>query len=198
MIFSLYVLKIPQIFCTVGLILCIVAATSATNIADIQAESTLHIGIILYVAAFGILVALIIGAAIARHSAGRGEGLLIAAVAGASPFILVRLIYSVVAAFGHDSSFNIVTGSVTLMLGMAVLEEFVVVAIYTITGIKLEVVPKDQSGSAGQNMIYRAGRGDFGMNKLGLVSLLIAAVRELANLGRTETRQQQEAGFDKV
>ena len=199
MLFSMVVLRIPQTLTTVGAILCIVAATSANNIADIDGESTLHIGVILYLVAFTALLLLTVGAAVARRSSGKGEGLLIAAVAGSLPFILVRLLYSVIAVFGHDSSFNIVTGSVTIMLVMAVLEEFVVVAIYTITGLKLDVVPKEvQSKRPGSNLIYRAGRGDFGTNKLGILSLLIAAVREIGNMGRADIGQQEKARSEHV
>ncbi len=199
MLFSMVVLRIPQTLTTVGAILCIVAATSANNIEDIDGESTLHIGIILYLVACGALVLLTVSVALARRSAGSGEGLLIAAVAGSLPFILVRLLYSVIAVFGHDSSFNIVSGSVTVMLVMAVLEEFVVVAIYTITGLRLDVVPKDdQSRNPGRNMMYKAGRGDFGTNKLGILSLLIAAVREIGSMGKTETGQQEKPRKENV
>jgi hypothetical protein len=55
-----------------------------------------------------------------------------------TPFILVRLLYSAITAFGHDSSFNVVTGSVTITLVMVALEEIAVVAIYTITGLSLK------------------------------------------------------------
>lgn len=204
MFFSLIVLRVPQVLTSVGLILCIVAATSANNVADIASQTTLHIGIILFLAAFTILVLLTVSAAFARRSAGRGETVLIVAVACSLPFILVRLLYAVVATFGHDSSFNIVTGSVTISLVMAVLEEMVVVAIYTITGLKLDVVPKDDlSPNAGQNMMYRAGRGDFDTSRFGLLSLLIAAVKAIGDIGKAapteeEKIQQQKTGMDNV
>jgi hypothetical protein len=88
--------------------------------------------------AFGMLLILSIGAALARHYGHHSEGLLIAAVACSLPFILVRLLYSAITAFGHDSSFNVVTGSVTITLVMVALEEIAVVAIYTITGLSLK------------------------------------------------------------
>jgi hypothetical protein len=188
MIFSVTVLRIPQIVTTVAAILCIVGATSANNIADFASETTVHIGVILYMVSFGLLLILTFAASVTCRQMGRGEKALLIAVTCSLPFILVRLLYTVVACFGLDSSFNLVTGSVAINLVMAVLEEIVVVAIYTITGIKIDVIPKgDQSDSTGKNMMYRAGRGDFGMGKLGLLSLLIAAVKAVVTLGEKET-----------
>jgi hypothetical protein len=193
LVFTTYVLGIPQIITTVGAILCIVGATDANSPAEISTNSTLHIGIILYIVAFGMLLILSIGAALARHYGHHGEGLLIAAVACSLPFILVRLLYSAIAAFGHDSSFNIVTGSVTITLVMVVLEEIAVVAIYTITGLKLEVMPKtQQSENGGRNMIYGAGKGDFGVGKPGILGLLITAVREVTSSGKQEAMHRQK------
>ena len=135
------------------------------------------------------LVAASIGSAVTRHFGHHGEGVLIAAVGCSLPFILVRLVYSALAAFAHNSSFNIVTGSVTVMLAMAVLEEIAVVAIYTITGLKLEVIPKNQQSENGvKNSTYRAGRGDFGLDKLGVFSLLAAAVGELTSTRKREPK----------
>jgi hypothetical protein len=184
MIFSVTVLRIPQLITTVAGILCIVGATSANSIADFATESTVHIGVILYMVSFVLLLILTFGAGITCHQTGKGERTLIIAVACSLPFILARLLYTAIACFGHNSSFSLVTGSVAINLTMAVLEEIAVVAIYTITGIKADVIPTaDQSDSAGRNMMYRAGRGDFGMGKLGLLSLLIAGVKELVTLG---------------
>lgn len=160
---------------------------------------TLRIGICLYLASFLLLTLLTVAAAVSSRVSGRGEHYLIPAVACSLPFILVRILYATISAFDHDSSFNFVTGSVTIMLVMAVLEEFVVVAIYTITGLKLETIQRaDQSTKPGSNLAYRTGRGDFGMGKLGLLSLLIAAIGEIRNFGRTETDGEDEEKAGKI
>ena len=194
MLFSMTVLRIPQLITTIAGILCIVGATSADTISDFTKESTVHIGVILYVASYVLLLMLTTTAAAVYLKQRSGEKLLIIAVGAALPFLLVRLLYTLIACFAHHaSSFNLVTGSVTINLVMAVLEEIVVVAIYTITGTKQEIVPKEQQqkGPAAR-MTYRAGRGDFGTGKLGLFSLAMAGVNELANFGKERVVPEEE------
>ena len=145
------------------------------------------------------LVVLSIGSLFARHFGHRGEGRLIAAVFCSLPFILVRLAYSAVSAFGHDSTFNIVNGSVTVMLLTVVLEEIAVVAIYTITGLKLEIIPKhQQSQSGGKDLMYRAGRGDFGTSNLGILSLLTAVVGEITKPAKMDADYQEKTPMPEV
>jgi hypothetical protein len=194
MLFSMTVLRIPQIVTTVAGILCIVGATSVNNIQDFTKESTVHIGVILYVVSYIILFILTIIAAAVYVKQRSGERALILAVGAALPFLLVRILYTLIACFAHNaSSFNLVTGSVAINLVMAVLEEIIVVAIYTITGIKQEVVPKEQQQQSPANrMAYRAGRGDFGTGKLGLFSLAMAGINELANFGKERAAPEDE------
>lgn len=194
MFFSMTVLRIPQIITTVAGILCIVGATSANAIQDFTKESTVHIGVILFAVAYAILLLLTITAAVVYLRQRAGEKALIMAVGAALPFLLVRLLYSLIACFASNaSSFNLVTGSVAINLVMAVLEEIIVVAIYTITGIKQKVVPKEQQQqSPAARTTYRAGRGDFGTGKLGLFSLAVAGISELANLGKERVVPEEE------
>lgn len=60
-------------------------------------------------------------------------------VAAALPFIAVRLLYSLISGFGHSKQFALLDGNQTIKLGMATVEEFVVVAMYTVLGV---VTPK--------------------------------------------------------
>lgn len=199
MLFSMTILRIPQLITTVAGILCIVGATSASTIQDFTKESTVHIGVILYIVSYVILLILTITACALYLKSRSGEKALVLAVLAALPFLLIRLLYSLIACFAHNASnFNFVTGSVAINLVMAVLEEIVVVAIYTITGIKQEVVPQEQQqASQAARMTYRAGRGDFGTGKLGLFSLAMAGVNELASFGkeRVVPEGEKEVGF---
>jgi len=72
----------------------------------------------------------------------KGEHRLIIAVAISVPFILIRLIYSLLVVFANNRHFNIVTGSVTINLVMAVLEEFVVTILCISVGLSLQVRSK--------------------------------------------------------
>ncbi|KAL3465914.1 hypothetical protein BJX64DRAFT_284849 [Aspergillus heterothallicus] len=53
----------------------------------------------------------------------------------ALPFLAVRVLYSLLGVFGEHSQFAMFGGSVAVRLGMAVVEEFVVVLVYTVTGV---------------------------------------------------------------
>lgn len=126
---------------------------------------------------------------------------MIIAVAFALPFLLVRIIYSLIAVFGHDGDFEPGAGStaaVTISLFMEVLEECAVVLIYVGTGLKLAAVPMTDAGR-GEKLAYRFGRGDFSGGKLGLFSLGAAVVaggrkRSNTNADRRSRRNDVETG----
>jgi uncharacterized membrane protein len=70
-----------------------------------------------------------------------------AAIIFALPFILVRLIYSACSVFLHSQLFNIVTGNLALRVVMAVIEEFMVVAIYIVLGFMITKSDAHAQGS---------------------------------------------------
>ncbi|GLI81849.1 hypothetical protein PoHVEF18_010241 [Penicillium ochrochloron] len=53
----------------------------------------------------------------------------------ALPFIAVRLLYSLIADFGHNPRFSFVDGDIKIQIVMATVEEFAVVCLYTILGL---------------------------------------------------------------
>ena len=73
------------------------------------------------------------------------EKKIVIAVLIALPFIAVRLAYSLIAVLGHSSNFNLITGSVAILVVMGVLMEAAVVTIYLVTGWKTEA--KSDSGA---------------------------------------------------
>lgn len=200
--FSLVLLRLIQTPAAVALILCVVGATSANSPAQIESESTVHIGVILFTVVFATLVFMTGGAILARRITRRGEGLLVLAVSLALPFLAVRVLYSLLAAFSHDSDFNPATGSTTIALVMDTLQEMVVVLIYLVAAIKVPPVPVadgDNQRSTSSTFMYRTGRGDFGGTNLGLLSLASAAGQALkgnqyGNHGATHQRRQEGNG----
>lgn len=64
----------------------------------------------------------------------------------ALPFILVRLIYSLISVFAHSHSFNLLTGSVAIHVVMAVLEEMAVVFLYLVIGWKTDILTATDRG----------------------------------------------------
>lgn len=168
-----------QVPATVALILCIVGATSADNPADIISETTVHVGIILFTAVLAALVLLTGLAAVGRKKTARGEKSLIVAVALALPFLAVRTIYGLLAAFSNDRRFEPGTGSTTISLLMEVLPEMAIVFIYLIVGVKSPALPReeDHARSAGSKI----RRGGFTGAKFGLLSMAVHAGREAYN-----------------
>jgi hypothetical protein len=76
------------------------------------------------------LIILTLGAAVEWRRTQRGEGALIVSVALTLPFLVVRIVYSILVVFSHNSRFSIVNGNYTINLFMEVLPEAVVVLIY--------------------------------------------------------------------
>lgn len=65
-----------------------------------------------------------------------GDMRLLLAVVCSIPFLLVRLIYSILSGFNINAlNFNIVTGNVLVQGFVAVMEEFVVVILYLAVGL---------------------------------------------------------------
>ncbi|KAK2846310.1 hypothetical protein FQN49_005852 [Arthroderma sp. PD_2] len=67
-----------------------------------------------------------------------GERRLLLALAISLPFILIRLIYSLIGAFAHSRRFSVVSGDTTIYLLMAVLEEMIVVITCLAIGVTLQ------------------------------------------------------------
>jgi hypothetical protein len=197
------VVKITHLINTMALILAIVAATNTSSVAKIYDQSDIKVAIILYVVTMAILTAMAVGACLMRRKTGTGEALLILAVFCALPFLWVRLIYSVLAAFSDSSIFKVFSGrddAYTCELCMAVLEEMVVVAIYLAAGIKLPALPKEKTprtgyplgGGSPQNELggsgkqsSRSGHNDrsapFRLRRVGLIGLIAALFEHLNN-----------------
>lgn len=68
-----------------------------------------------------------------------GERRLVFAVGLSVPLLLVRILYSLLAIYSHNPDFNLLTGSPTIMLVMADLEEIAICAICLGTGVTLSV-----------------------------------------------------------
>jgi hypothetical protein len=139
--------RLLQLLITVGLILCIVGGTSSTSSAGVyQPQTTTKAGVVLYLIAF---TALGLIAAVTTHwlsNAPSDEKRLVWAVIIALPFILVRLIYSLISIFSHNHHFNLVSGSVVILVVMAVLEEMAVVSLYLVIGWKSNTLTSSNRG----------------------------------------------------
>jgi len=133
--------RLLQLLITIALILCIVGGTNSISSTGVyQPQTTTKAGVVLYVIAFIILV-LIAGMLAIKHSnTSHGDKRLVWAVMLAFPFILIRLIYSLLSVFSHNHQFSLVTGSVVIHVFMSVVEEMLVVIIYLVAGWMAESV----------------------------------------------------------
>ncbi|KAJ5176845.1 uncharacterized protein N7482_002722 [Penicillium canariense] len=180
-IFSFYILRIIQTPCAIGLILCIVAATNASSAADIYQQDLLRAGVILFFVVLVALSLLYVAAAIGYQKTGRGERQLVIGLGASLPFLLVRIIFSLVECFGSHAPGSILASNPSgefLQLFLANLEEMGVTLIYILTGMAMRSVPEEldrveHTPTASRRLNYRSRRGDFGGGRLGKASLLV-------------------------
>ncbi|KFY57235.1 hypothetical protein V496_06509 [Pseudogymnoascus sp. VKM F-4515 (FW-2607)] len=134
------IIQIAQLPTMIALILCIVGGTDeASSDASSRSEGPKYfkIGIAIFVVIYVLLVALTLITARDVHRALAGERRVYVAVAVALPFIAVRLLYSILAVFTSFKAFSSIDGNTAVELCMALLEEFVVVLMYTAVGLTI-------------------------------------------------------------
>ena len=159
-------LRLIQLLVMIGLILAIVGGVNAS---DAKTEDDLHqartltqAGVGLFIGGFAVLTLATVRVLFAANSAEAGERRLVPAIAAALPFLLVRVIYAGVGAFGHNAKFNASTGSDVIFLVMVVLMELAVVIIFEGVGITLRAIPKEERGKVGDYMEMPARGGLIG------------------------------------
>ncbi|KAJ5819818.1 hypothetical protein N7474_005409 [Penicillium riverlandense] len=124
----------------VAVILSIVGQVQNTNLGQESSISTLtKAGVVIFLVTWAGLAFLLFGVASRFGSIEDGERRLVFAVGLSVPLLLVRILYSLLAVFSHSPDFNMFTGSPTIMLVMAVLEEIAICVICLGTGITLSV-----------------------------------------------------------
>jgi hypothetical protein len=139
--------RLLQLLITIGLILCIVGGTSSYSSTGVyQPQATTKAGVVLYLIAFIVLVLIAAVVASKLSNAPSEDKRLVWAVIIALPFILVRIIYSLISVFSHNRHFNLITGSIIIHVFMSVLEEMAVVIIYLVIGWKTEALTPTNHG----------------------------------------------------
>lgn len=152
------VLRFIQLIVIVGLILAIVGGSQLGNdigtavsegqtIISVQIPTESKAGLALMIAGYGLLV---IATAMVSTQVGQveaGEKRLLGAVIAALPFVLVRLLFSALATFTDKAAFSQYSGSPdydSVLLGMSVVMEMIVIAIIEGVGLTLRKIPKGQ------------------------------------------------------
>lgn len=190
-----FLVKIIQLVALVALILAIVGATSVSNPTQIETSTEIKAAIVLFLCCYILIVAMTLMAVCAVGSVPDGERILLKAIVLALPFIFVKILYSLMAAFSGLSDFNFVTGSKTIDLCMAVLEEIIVVILYIYAGFRVRAAPPSpEDAAARQPREYGSRRGNFSGGRMGLVSLGVNAANAAADAVQKHSRGQQ-AGY---
>ncbi|KAF2423793.1 hypothetical protein EJ08DRAFT_423000 [Tothia fuscella] len=146
--FSAMHFRLIQIVISVGLILSIVGGTNLNTNSDgsVKIGTESKVGIILYIVAFVACIVVCLLSLPQLSWVPKEERKISIAVLLAFPFIGIRLLYSVLAVFLHNHNFSIYNGSVGVHVGMAVVEEFIVVFIYIFLGFKLSKLALSEQG----------------------------------------------------
>jgi hypothetical protein len=157
--FTIRHFRIVQTILTVGLILSIVGGTSITPSADgsYTLPTTSKAGVILFIVGYVAILFILLLSIPRSHVVPGRERYVPVVISVALPFIAVRLLYSIFAVFLHDHLFSIATGSVAVNIGMAVVEEFVVVGLYVLLGLRLEQA-RTEPIVAGDGQRYQSAR----------------------------------------
>ena len=179
------VFRLISLVSLVGVILAIIGGVnSSTSNNPTKVDTKTKVGVCLFVAAWlGLSIVLAISAT-RISTVEPGEKRLVLAVGISVPFILMRLLYSLLGAFSKNKQFSSITGSVTINLCMAVVEELVVILVLLGTGFTLRVLPKpgiadpvskvsarydsvvhEESGAAGARRSQRNARAEHGFPK---------------------------------
>ncbi|KAE9971407.1 hypothetical protein BLS_004451 [Venturia inaequalis] len=140
--------RLIQLLITLGLILAIAGGTggSTNSGGSPKIATTSKVAIALYIVAFVAIVLVWLVSMSALSVVPTVEKRVAFAVLIALPFILVRLVYSACVVFLHSHLFNLVNGSVVVNAIMAVLMEFVVVAIYLLLGFFISTLSPNDAG----------------------------------------------------
>lgn len=146
--FTMRHLRIIQFVLFIGLILAIAGGTSISVDANgtYHIPSTSKIGVVLYIVGLVGLTAIFILSAPSTGKVPSKERRVPLAIALALPFILVRLIYSILSVFLHNHLFSIATGSVPVRIAMSLIEEFIVVALYVLLGLFVDKLDAANKG----------------------------------------------------
>jgi hypothetical protein len=139
--------KFVELVIMVGLILGIVGGVNASNDyvkTHVFVPSSLNkVGTALFIVSYIAIVASTILLSFSVNHASHGEKRILLAVAFSLPFLLVRLVYSIISTFTKNKNFNLMTGNITILLCVAFIEELVIVIMFEGVGLTLSQIPKD-------------------------------------------------------
>ncbi|OCL03690.1 hypothetical protein AOQ84DRAFT_325530 [Glonium stellatum] len=152
------IIQIIYLPATIALILCISGGSdeASTNPSDQKSGKTeIRVGIIMFVF---IYIALFLLTIITARDFGKilkGERRMFIAVVLSLPFLAVRILYGILTQFSNSKTFSMMNPQIWARILMSVIEEFIVVIMFTIVGL---TIPK-YSGDMARTGMPQASRG---------------------------------------
>jgi len=119
----------------IALILCIAGGTDEAGSEVSEGKNLMKVGIAIFAVIYVLLFALSVITMKDVGNAPREEKRIYIVVLIALPLIAVRLLWSILSAFGHSSDFSLQSPKPLIQLFMATIEEFIVVVCYTTVGL---------------------------------------------------------------
>ncbi|KAK0385937.1 hypothetical protein NLU13_3751 [Sarocladium strictum] len=161
-IFSTVYFRVIQLCITAALILSITGGTNSFKNGTYSVQATSKVGIAVYLVAFLGISWILLRSFGYRAAVPATETRSLFAVSLAWPLIAVRLAYAVLSTFVNDPTFSSFGGSVAVRVGMAVVEEYLVVIDYIILGFNLKVLTPEERGEIAHGSSKARRRGDGG------------------------------------
>jgi hypothetical protein len=129
------IIQLSRVPIVLGLVFCIIGGTDT---GDVKKGTTFtKVGIVIFLVFYIVLAIIVTVTARDVSNVPRGEKRLYWVIVAAIPFLGVRLLWSLIAVFGHDKQFSITAGDPWVNFGMAIVEEFIIVSMYTVLGLTL-------------------------------------------------------------
>jgi len=154
------VLRLGQLVVLVGLILSAIggsdSGTDYANTGVYNISSLTQAGLGLTIAGYALL--LVTTAVVGLHvsEVEDGEKRLVLAIVLSLPFLFVRILYSAIGIFGKNPAFSQFGGNINILLGMAVIEEIIIIFIIEAVGVTLRVRPRAVEGESSKGPISDA------------------------------------------
>lgn len=148
---------------SVGVSIAIVGAAGNSNVADIPHQTKVRVGIVIFAIVLCLVILLQIWLWGAKAQSRGNDNRLGLVIAIATPFLIIRLIYTLLAVFSHWSAFSPfsnTTASVTVSLFMEVLMEMVVATLFIAIGLRILKTAEEDTHPFEKNYAassYRAG-----------------------------------------
>jgi hypothetical protein len=151
-------LRLLHLPCSIAIVLCIVGGVRQSNSdPKVQAsgKTNAKAGIVVFLLAFVQIAILALVTLPRARKVPTAQRRILHAVLLALPLLAIRLLYSILANFSTFSTFSTTHGNPCVQLGMAVIEEIIIIVLYLAAGVAA-LITTHQDGEA------KRGFGDGG------------------------------------